>query len=108
LYRERHNRGFGYGGFRKVRRVYARRSGLARQIDENMKATIAKSAKEWLAHPNRLDFPDVDTPKLTDEELREEQDRRWREQRDQYEAPKGKTPTQACGITIEGKNKWLT
>lgn len=25
-----------------------------------------------------------------------------------HEALKGKTPAEACGITVEGKNKWLT
>jgi putative transposase len=25
-----------------------------------------------------------------------------------HEALDGKTPSEACGITIEGKNKWLT
>jgi len=25
-----------------------------------------------------------------------------------HEGLKGKTPAEACGITVEGKNKWLT
>lgn len=26
----------------------------------------------------------------------------------EHEALNGKTPAEACGITVEGKNKWLT
>lgn len=67
MYSQKVRRGFSYVGLSRVQRVHGRRSGLARQIDESMRAPIAKSAKEWLAQPNRLDFPDVDTPKLSDE-----------------------------------------
>ena len=26
----------------------------------------------------------------------------------EHEGLKGKTPAEACGITVEGKNKWIT
>jgi hypothetical protein len=48
---------------RRARRVQARRSSWAKHIDELLKAPIAKSPEEWMANPNRLDLPNVDTNK---------------------------------------------
>jgi hypothetical protein len=39
------------------------RSLRAKLQDASMKAPIAKSIEDWMAHPNRLDLPDVDMPK---------------------------------------------
>ena len=55
--------GHGYGSIRKAQRVHARRSPRAKHIDEGLKAPTAKTVEQWLAQPNRLDLPDVDTPK---------------------------------------------
>jgi hypothetical protein len=56
-------------GLRKVQRVHNLRSNRAKRIDESLRAPIAKSAEQWLAQPNRFDFPDVDTPQKTDDDL---------------------------------------
>jgi len=50
-------------GVRKAQRVHARRSPMARHVDERLKAPMAKSFEQWQAQPNRYDLPDVDTPK---------------------------------------------
>jgi hypothetical protein len=73
----RNNRGFGYGQIRRVQRVHARRSKRAKCIDESLRAPIAKTPEQWLAQPNRFDFPNVDTP--NDKVSKEEQDRRLAE-----------------------------
>jgi hypothetical protein len=65
--------GFGYSQLRKAQRVHARRSNRAKRIDESLHAPIAKTPEQWLAQPNRYDFPDVDTPK--DKASKEEQER---------------------------------
>jgi hypothetical protein len=64
-YREHRTHGF-YGGVRKAQRIHARRSNRAKRVDEALRAPIAKSPEQWLAQPNRFDFPDVDTPKKTE------------------------------------------
>lgn len=56
-------------GIRKAQRIHAKRSPRARQIDESLKAPLAKSFEQWNSQPNRFDLPDVDTPK------RQEQDK---------------------------------
>jgi hypothetical protein len=56
--------GHGYGNnIRKARRIHARRSLMAKHIDERLKAPLAKSFEQWQAQPNRFDLPNVDTPK---------------------------------------------
>ena len=52
-----------YGNTRKLQRVHARRSPRAKQIDESLRAPLAKTSEQWVAQPNRYDIPDVDTPK---------------------------------------------
>jgi hypothetical protein len=34
--------------------------------DDGLKAPRARTAEQWLAHPNRFDIPNVDTPKRKD------------------------------------------
>lgn len=55
-------------GLTKIRKVHAQRSNKAKRIDESLRAPIAKTPEQWLAQPNRFDFPDVDTPKKQDED----------------------------------------
>ena len=56
-----------YGDIRRLQHVHARRSSRAREIDESLKAPFAKTPQQWLAHPNRFDVPNVDTPKSEEE-----------------------------------------
>ena len=56
-----------YGNIRRLQRFHARRSPLARHIDEGLKAPIAKTPEQWLAKPNRFDIPEVDAPKKSEE-----------------------------------------
>jgi hypothetical protein len=49
-------------GIGKAKRIHARRSPMAKHIDERLKAPTAKSFEQWNAHPNRFDLPNVDTP----------------------------------------------
>jgi len=64
-------------GLTKIRKVHAQRSNKAKRIDESLRAPIAKTPEQWLAQPNRFDFPDVDTP--TDKVSKEEQNRHLEE-----------------------------
>lgn len=64
-------------GLRKIQRAHNRRSSRAKQIDESLRAPIAKTPKQWLTQPNRFDFPDVDTP--SDKVSKGEQKRRLEE-----------------------------
>ena len=48
---------------RKAKRIHAKRSPMAKHIDERLKAPTAKSFEQWNAQPNRFDLPNVDTPK---------------------------------------------
>jgi hypothetical protein len=50
-------------GIRKAKRIHARRSSMAKHIDERLKAPTAKSFEQWNEQPNRFDLPNVDTPK---------------------------------------------
>jgi len=50
-------------GIRRLQRFHARRSNRAKQIDESLRAPIAKTPEQWMQQPNRFDTPDVDTPK---------------------------------------------
>lgn len=50
-------------GIRKAHRIHARRTPMAKHIDERLKAPTAKSFEQWNAPPNRFDLPNVDTPK---------------------------------------------
>jgi hypothetical protein len=50
-------------GIRRLQRIHARRSSRAKKIDEALNAPLAKTPEQWLAQPNRLDIPKVDTPK---------------------------------------------
>jgi hypothetical protein len=62
-YREK-PKGSGYArASKKLQRFHARRSLNAQKIDEGLKAPRAKTAEQWLSHPNRYDIPNVDTPK---------------------------------------------
>jgi hypothetical protein len=70
-----------YGNVRRLQRVHAHRSSRAKKIDESLRAPLAKSDDEWLAHPNRFDVPDVDTPKKS-----EEKDEEQRRQFERFEA----------------------
>jgi hypothetical protein len=54
-------------GLKRIQRIHNRRSKRAKQIDEGLKAPIAKTPEQWMAQPNRFDFPDVDTPKKDDD-----------------------------------------
>ena len=49
-------------GLRRIQRVHNRRSNRAKRIDESLLAPTAKTPEQWIAQPNRYDFPDVDTP----------------------------------------------
>ncbi len=58
------NRGGGYGNnIRKARRVQARRSDHAKEMDSVLKAPKAKNVDQWLSAPNRFDLPTVDMNK---------------------------------------------
>jgi hypothetical protein len=60
------NRGGGYGNnIRKARRVQARRSDHAKEMDSVLKAPKAKNVDQWLSAPNRFDLPTVDENILT-------------------------------------------
>jgi len=48
---------------RRAKKVQAHRSAWAKHIDERLKAPMAKSPEKWMATPNRLDYPNVDTNK---------------------------------------------
>jgi len=55
-----------YGSGRRGRsptQIHASRSLRARSMDESLKASLAKSPKQWVATPNRLDLEGIDTPK---------------------------------------------
>jgi hypothetical protein len=69
-YREkRHPTHLGYARpTRRVRSFQAHRSLNAQRIDEGLKAPRARTTEQWLAHPNRFDIPDVDTPKKQEQQ----------------------------------------
>lgn len=48
---------------RSVRSFQASRSKRAQSIDGGRKAPIAKNIDDWFKSPNRLDLPNIDTPK---------------------------------------------
>jgi hypothetical protein len=57
---KRHNLGYARPT-KRLQQFHARRSSLARHIDEGLRAPISRTAEQWLAHPNRFDIPNVDT-----------------------------------------------
>lgn len=61
-----------YGNVRKLQRVHAKRSKRAKRIDESLRAPIAKTPEQWLAQPNRFDFPEVDTLKEANDDLKKQ------------------------------------
>lgn len=69
----------GYRGFQKgqmtissVVQAQEMRSPLAKKIDAQRSAPIAKSEEEWINAPNRYDLPDVDTRKGAPQETKEQ------------------------------------
>ena len=60
-------------GIRRLQRFHARRSNRAKRIDEGLRAPLAKSPEQWMQQPNRLDLPDVDTPKEQETHDKQEQ-----------------------------------
>jgi len=67
-YRETRRHGCYGAQIRRARRVHARRSDMARHIDERLKAPTARSFAQWNAQPNRFDLPNVDAPKKQEPE----------------------------------------
>ena len=62
--------GHGYGNqIRHARKVQARRSAHAKDIDSRLKAPKAKDVDQWLSAPNRFDLPNVDTNKPQNNEI---------------------------------------
>lgn len=45
-----------------IRQVHQERSERARDVDEQRRAEITTNEEKWLQHPDRYDYPGVDTP----------------------------------------------
>jgi hypothetical protein len=76
-YAKRHNSGYAKPN-RRVLRFHARRSSHARDIDEGVRAPLAKIESQWMNAPNRYDIKGVDAP-FADEKAKAEQEKRLKE-----------------------------